>query len=320
MRDKIVDYCKSLNIDTVGFIKCREFTELKEFFSRRQDLGLQNEFEEADIEKRINPLTYMEDGKTIISIAFPYFHNVEYVENGFSIYTRGYDYHRVVKSYLAKICEYIESLGARAIPFVDSNSLPERYIAYLANVGFIGKNNLIITKKYGSYVFLAEIITNLDIECKERDFKDIHKFIECKECDICYKKCPSKAINKNKKNCNICVSYFTQKRDLEDKELKLLNGRVFGCDSCQISCPYNKDVSYSKIEEFYPLDFMNEDNTIELINSSNKSFKETFFKTSCGWRGKNVLKRNAIIRVSKHQDIKKLKVDSSYLKEYIDKI
>lgn len=323
VKEKIKNYCEGLGLDTIGFIKCRVFSELRDFYEERKKNNLENEFEEEDIEKRINPNIYMKEGKTIISIAFPYLHNTEYIDNGFSVYTRGEDYHKVVKSYLIKICEYIEELGGSAIALVDSNTLPERYIAYLAGVGFIGKNNMIITKKYGSFIFLGEIITDLKIECKDlRKFEEVNNFKECKECKICYDQCPTKAINSKRKNCNICVSYLTQKKDLEDKYIKLLNGRVFGCDSCQNECPYNKTALFSNIERFKPFSFMNENNTKDLANINNKNFKETFLQTSCGWRGKNVLKRNAIIKLAK-EDLKvlnELKTDSTYIENYINRL
>jgi epoxyqueuosine reductase len=320
-RDEIISFCNSLGLDTLGFIKCREFTELKDFFYERKEKGLENEFEEKDVLKRINPFNYMKEGKTIISIAFPYLHDVNYFDNGFSVYTRGTDYHRVVKSYLNKICDFIESIGGKALSFVDSNFLPERYIAYLSGVGFIGKNNLIITKKYGSYVFLGEIITDLEIETNERNYEEIQSFKECGECELCYKSCPSKAINPYKKNSNICVSYLTQKKELDDKHIKLLKGRVFGCDSCQDCCPYNEKIEFSKIEDFYPHDFMNRENSLQLVNASTKEFKESFFGTSCGWRGKNVLKRNALIKINNDKgDISTVKTDSPYLKDYVDRL
>ena len=66
---------------------------------------------------------------------------------------------------------------------------------------------------------------------------------------------------------------------------------------------------------------MNRDNSLELINSSTKEFKESFFKTSCGWRGKNVLKRNALIKINNDDgDIKDLKTDSPYLKDYLNRL
>ena len=74
IKDKIIEYCNSLGLDTIGFIPCRKFEELVEFYKYRKENNLENEFEEKEIEKRINPKVYMEDGKTIISIAFPYYH------------------------------------------------------------------------------------------------------------------------------------------------------------------------------------------------------------------------------------------------------
>ena len=231
-KEKIKAFCEALGLDTIGFTKCRSFEELRDFYTYRKENNLENEFEEKDIEKRINPNIYLKEGKTIISIAFPYCnsYDIDSDNNGFSIYTKRYDYHRVVKKYLNEVCAYIETLGGKAVSFVDSNSLPERYIAYLCGIGFIGKNNMIITKRYGSYVFLGEIITDLDIETEmKRNFTMVSHHKECGECDICLRECPTKSINKAKVNPNICLSYMTQKKELNNKEIKLLKvkGNIF---------------------------------------------------------------------------------------------
>lgn len=323
LKEKIEDFCKSLGLDTIGFIPCRPFDELKEFYKTRQDMNLQNEFEEKDIEKRMNPKHYMEDGKTILSIAFPYYHvdAANDQENGFSIYTKRLDYHRVLKKYLDEIGRYIESLGGKAISLVDSNTLPERYIAFLAGVGFIGKNNMIITEKYGSYVFLGEIITNLEIPCKDkRVFDQISDYSECGTCTKCLEQCPTKSIHVRRKNPNICLSYITQKKEISNQEIKLLKGNVFGCDFCQLRCPYNEKIEQNVLKEFESLAYMNED-VATYVAMDNKYFKEKISRTSCGWRGKNVIKRNAIINLyNKGYDISQLKSDSSYINDYINRL
>lgn len=344
VKTDIINYCFSLGIDSVGFIKCRKFDELTKLYKERKALNLENEFEEKDIEKRINPLVYLEEGKTIISIGFPYLAlkkdmdievfndgikedmvvNEKY-NDGFSVYTRGIDYHHVLNKYLNEIARIIESYGGKAEIFVDSNTLPERYIAYLAGVGFIGKNNLVITKKYGSYVFLGEIITDLEIYDEDKGtFDDINLFKECGECNICYTECPTKAINSVRKNCNICLSYLTQKKELKDWEMEKLEGRIFGCDSCQSKCPYNENIEYSSIEEFKSFYFMDNINEEFIINMNNSEFKETFKKTSCGWRGKNILKRNALIRkglyLKDKNSLDNIKLESPYLQEYLRRL
>lgn len=319
LKEKISKYIKDLGLTQFGFIPCRRFEELREFFEYRQKNNLQNEFEEKDIEKRINPNIYMEEGKTIISIAFPYYYEEEGCNNGFSVYTKRIDYHRVVRKYLDQIKAYIESLGGKAECFVDSNALPERYIAYLAGVGFIGRNNMIITKKYGSYVFLGEIITNLKIQCDDvRNIEEIKMYKECGTCERCFKECPTKSINANRKNPNICLSYITQKKEISNKEIKLLKGNVFGCDFCQKKCPYNEEAEANVLSEFETLEYMNDDVEV-FAGMNNKFFKEKISSTSCGWRGKNVIKRNALINMKYNgKDIDGFKCDSPYINEYID--
>lgn len=243
---KIIKYCNELGLDTIGITSCRKFKELEELFQLRKNKGYENEFEEKNIDKRINPKIYMEGGKAIISIAFPYMFNNEFDSKFyFSKYTMGKDYHLVISNYLKKICMFIESLGGEAKYFVDSNFLPERHIASLSGIGFIGKNNMIITKKYGSYVFLGEIITNLELE------EDKPVEYGCGNCSLCLQECPTGSIKGNFNNPNICLSYITQKKDLEDVWLSKLNGRIFGCDSCQKICPYNKKVNCSSIKNLY---------------------------------------------------------------------
>ncbi len=296
IKDEILRYSKELGLNTVGFVKCRRFEELEEELKYRKSEKIENEFEEKDIDKRINPFSYMEDGKTIISIAFPYRCEDEgYGEVYFSSYTRRLDYHRVVLKYLNRICDFIEKeFKGKAIAMVDSNGLPERYIACLSRIGFIGKNNMVITKEYGSYVFLGEIITDLAMDQYDDEWASKAQD-PCGNCDICLKKCPTSAINKIKTMPNRCMSYITQQKDIEEKWIKIMDGRLFGCDDCQRYCPYNLKAKFTNLEEFKTLDFMNNPDIDELIYMDNKLFKERYSNTSCGWRGKALLQRNAII-------------------------
>lgn len=319
MKEKIEEYIRGLGLDTFGWIPMRTFTELKDFYEARQQKNLQNEFEEKDVNVRIQPFYYMEDAKTILSIAFPYYHTGDDVSNGFSIYTKRMDYHKVLHGYLNQICEFIQSYGGKAQAYVDSNTLPERYIAYLAGVGFIGRNNLIITKKYGSYVFLGEIITDLALDCEDqRRFDEIHQYQECEDCRLCYQECPSKSINEVNINPNICLSYLTQKKEISEKEIRLLKDNVFGCDYCQLKCPYNQEAIVNVLKEFKTSEDMN--HSLETYaRMDNQYFKEKISTTSCGWRGRNVIRRNAILQLAKQgKEIEQYRGDSPYINKYID--
>ncbi|MBU3159301.1 tRNA epoxyqueuosine(34) reductase QueG [Clostridium frigoris] len=318
VKDDIIKFCSINGLDTIGFSECRIFHELNPYFDKRKKLGLENEFEERDLNKKINPFIYMKDGKTIISIAFPYLYDNDINKKlYFSNYTRGRDYHLVLIEYMKKICTFIEGMGAKAMYFVDSNALPERYIASLSGVGFIGKNNMLITQRYGSYVFLGEIITDLVID------PDKSVTQKCGNCEICLSSCPTSAIVKGKfginNNSNICLSYITQKKDIEDFWFDKLDGRLFGCDTCQRVCPYNKEVELSVIKEFKPYEHMRTPNLKELMNIDNKLFKDNYKITSCGWRGKNIIKRNAIINSLFIEKVKIITVEkdtSPYIRDY----
>ncbi|MBU3188651.1 tRNA epoxyqueuosine(34) reductase QueG [Clostridium bowmanii] len=317
-KEEIIEFCKKNGLDTIGFSECKIFHELNPYFERRKKLGLENEFEQQNIDNRLNPFLYMPEGKTIISIAFPYLYSLDFNEKThFSKYTLGRDYHVVLTEYMNKICKFIEAMGCKALCFVDSNALPERYIACNSGVGFIGKNNALITEKYGSYVFLGEIITDLIIQ------PDKPLLQKCGNCHICLQACPTNSIVKGKSgmnnNPNICLSYITQKKSLEDHWFEKLNGRLFGCDTCQSICPYNKGIELSKISEFKPYEHMRNIDLEALINMDNKLFKDKYKMTSAGWRGKSILKRNAIINAI---NIDKSKIEtiekdaSPYIRDY----
>ena len=104
--------------------------------------------------------------------------------------------------------------------------------------------------------------------------------------------------------------------------MNLLNGRIFGCDNCQLKCPYNEEAEFTKINELKVEEFMEKDNEDFIIAMNNSAFKETYKNTSCGWRGKNTLIRNAIIRKKKYknEDIKDIKTESPYIRSYIDRL
>jgi len=291
-KQDIIKYCNQLGLDCIGFTN-------KEAYKS---------FEKTD------PFSLLPKAETIISIAFPYKYKINNPSKAFfSRYTLGKDYHRVVSSYLKDICEYIGEIGGSAIYFSDNNTLPERYIANVSGVGFIGKNNMLITKKYGSFVFLGEIITNLVLE------PDKKLEMLCGECEKCLKACPTEAINNNSCDFKVCLSYITQEKQIEDRYLTKFKGRLFGCDSCQEACPYNIQGEYSKLMEFLPLDFMERPDIEELIYLDNKTFKEKYSATASAWRGKNILTRNALIyyiNSNRKENIKLEQIKSPYIKDY----
>ncbi|SHK33993.1 epoxyqueuosine reductase [Hathewaya proteolytica DSM 3090] len=322
-KDLIKEFCKSHGLDIVRFLPCQSCNDVENYFQYRKENGLINEFEEKDIIVRSNANYSMENAKTIISIAFPYRYKIDKSSNKFCVskYTLGEDYHKVVKKYLTCISDFIKvKLGGDAKVFVDSNSLPERYIAMKCGVGFIGKNNCIITEKYGSYVFLGEILTDLDIE-GDKPIENL-----CGACRNCIEACPTKAINgsENNKdnNSNICISYTSQKKDLESFWFPYLKNSLWGCDICQDVCPFNEKAHYSNIVEFSPKPYMLDLNIENIISMNNEEFNRNYRNLACGWRGKNLIIRNAIICEKNVYGVVKNRnnIASPYVKSYYDRL
>ena len=253
-------------------------------------------FVENDIEKRINPMLIREDAKSIIALGLSY--NKKFVgkldnkiRGKISIGAMGTDYHHLVKD---KLLYIKNTLNIEGDIFVDTGPLVDREVAKRCGLGYIGKSGNLINKKLGSIFFIGYIITNIEL----KPSKNIYNEDLCKDCDKCIKACPGKAILEKGFNYKTCISYLTQKKELEtEKEKELINRQIYGCDICQKVCPYNKDVyteEITDIDVFYP-------NIEHILNMTNKDFENTYKKTACGWRGKKILQRNAIIALANYK-------------------
>ena len=226
------------------------------------------------------------EGKTAIVFLFPYFSKYEKNSN-ISIYTYAKDYHIVIKDYLTKICSYIKEMVPDFNYKIYSDISPYNDIdlAYRAGLGIIGKNHLLINKKYGSYVFIGYIITETIFDI---DFPLSGK---CLNCQKCVKACPSGTLSTA--DFSKCLSSVTQKKgELTDTEKALIreNGYAFGCDICQTVCPMNLNVT-TPISEFKE-NLQTKINSKDFIGLSNKTFREHYKEKAFSWRGKQVLLRN----------------------------
>ena len=287
---EIIELFNKNNIDTVGIAPIGPYEELKKVLEDKVNKNLITGMEEPDIEKRINPKLIMKDASSIIVCAIPYYVGEKY-ESNISMYCHGLDYHLVIKEKLNKICEEIKIKDEKFEYkiFADNGPLVDRYLAYLAGLGYYGINNNLITDKYGSYVFIGYIVNNYNLEPDEKLNKN------CMKCNKCVKYCPGNALEGNyQMDPKKCVSYITQKKEEltdEEKEKMRKNKSVFGCDVCQNVCPHNQDVAISNIEEF-TTNLITNLSEEEINSISNKEFKRRYNDRAFSWRGRNIIKRN----------------------------
>lgn len=219
--------------------------------------------------------------KSVIVALFPYRLD-NYPERNISKYAVVPDYHKVCTEKLGRVCDGLKKLypNNNFVCFADNSPIRETVAAKLAGLGTIGKNGLLINETYGSYVFIAEIVTDLELT------PSIPCDNVCLECDLCIKNCPTGAIRDGKVNEKICLSYITQKKGtLAEDEQKLVKkgSIVWGCDVCSDVCPMNKNIHTTNIKEF-------KTDTVFKVDypENNREIKDRAF----GFRGAEVIRRN----------------------------
>ena len=229
---------------------------------------------------------FRKEYKSIVVALFPYFCGTVDKSN-ISLYTRGKDYHIVIKDIFDKIFEGL-SVKDYCV-YTDTGPEIDRKLALESGLGFVGKNGMIINKNYGSYVFIGYALCN-----EEFDYSSSLN-LNCSGCNMCITSCPGGAITPGGKfDTEKCLSHITQKKgELTHVEISKIvdNGMIFGCDVCQVVCPHNRDVLYSGIKEFTEtlIDNLYSD---DIKNLSNKEFKIKFGDRAFSWRGKALLERN----------------------------
>lgn len=278
MINKIKTAAAALGISAVGVCKARVLSELA--YKLPPDTPMVS----GSVDERINPFLYLPEAKSIIVCLFSY-HNGGKTSN-LSFYARGEDYHRVIERKLGALCKILEDGGFAAKSYCDTGALCDRYLAYLAGLGFFGKNHCLINPDYGSYTFIGYILTDAELEA------DTPLEESCIGCGKCIEACPGGALTNSGLDPEKCVSYLTQKKgELTAAEQIILkkSGSVWGCDICQTVCPHNKSAKLTVIAEFRTslVEKLEPD-----IAESNRDFKRKYQDRAFSWRGYGVIKRN----------------------------
>jgi epoxyqueuosine reductase len=308
LKQKLISKAKEIGIDKIGFTTADPFIALRERLKESQEKGYASGFEEPDIEKRVRPELSLPEAKSIIAIALAYpskLKNPPRSESGAyrGIFCRaswGEDYHYVLREKLSLLSVYLQELvpDARTQVMVDTGALSDRAVAERAGIGWSGKNTSIITKEFGSWVYLGEMITDVYIP------PDTPATDECGDCTICIDACPTGAIvQAGQLNAQACIAYLTQTKGFLAEEYRSkLGNRLYGCDTCQTVCPKNRKRHFDHQTAFQPDPEKVKPLLKPLLQMSNREFKERFGRMSGAWRGKKPIQRNAIIALAHFKD------------------
>lgn len=254
--EEIKQYALSLGFDACGICRAEESDQgvyYRKWLSERCHAGM--DYLERNIDKRMDSRLLVEGAKSIISVALNYF-PLHFQHEGvprFAYYAYGEDYHDIVKGKLSRLFDFIKLRfpGVSGRYFSDSAPVLERFWAARSGLGFVGKNTLLIIPGKGSYFFLGELIVDLELDY------DSPVSQNCGKCRRCLDACPTGAIEKpHWMNAQKCISYQTieNKGEISPEIVQLLSNNVYGCDICQVVCPWNRYARPHNTPELNPLD------------------------------------------------------------------
>ena len=272
----IKNKAKELGFNKVGIAKAvatpDEQSKLEKWLKSKKNSSMTWLDKRKD--ERGNIFKYFKNAKSVISVGLNYYTGFEQKDinsdYSFSNYAWGKDYHDIVKSKLYQLMNYINKIDKKAKGIICSDTSPvmDKVWSQRAGIGWIGKHTNLITKDYGSWIFLGELILDIELDYDPSFDEDL-----CGTCTACIDSCPTVALDEYQINAGKCISYLNiEHRGEFADDNKNLHGWIYGCDICQNVCPWNKKFSQITDEdEFKPKD--------EILNWTNEDWKNLDQKT-----------------------------------------
>jgi epoxyqueuosine reductase len=306
---RIKEQAREIGFDLVGITSAKPLLEARKILKERNING--------NLALLTTPGLHLPGARSIISLAISYASSREFKEDAsIALYARSRDYHIVLKEKMEFIINYIKKLEpeVRFRAYTDTGNILEREIARRAGLGWIGRNNNLLNPEYGSYLFLAEIITDLDLDLDREMTGD------CGNCQLCVDNCPGKALKPYYLEPEKCISYLTQKRGfLSLSNREKIGNNLWGCDACLSICPYNRNIPLDLHPEFTPVLRGDLETILNMDNLNNQVWQQS----ALAWRGLRTLKRNALINIGNSRNDRfmpllnrELKSPSPILREY----
>jgi epoxyqueuosine reductase len=261
LTDIIKQRARFEGFDKVGIVHCEALQEegrhLKEWLSR--DFQGEMSWMQRDVARRIDPGQIFPGARSVVVVALNYFtsakHHNDPATGKVSRYAWGDDYHEVVSQKLRSLLSWIKEVvpAAEGKVCVDIQPVMDKAWAVRAGLGWLGKHTNVITPEFGSWVFIGELLLNLNLAYDTEQIED-----HCGTCTLCIDACPTDAITEPYVlDSNKCISYATielRAPDLPKQVSENLSGWLYGCDICQDVCPWNRFEQPTREASFEPRD------------------------------------------------------------------
>ena len=298
------DIAHAEGFDAVGFVSPDAIpeaaTRLHEFISagRHGDM----DWMETHQTRREAPLNLWADVKTVIMLGMNYgpdtnpLDALEVKEKGvISVYARGHDYHDVIKKKLKKLARrLVEETGGAVKVFVDTAPIMEKPLAEAAGLGWQGKHTNLVSRTFGSWLFLGSIFTTYDLP------KDTPEIDHCGSCSVCLDICPTDAFPEPYKlDARRCISYLTieAKSQIPLAFRSKMGNHIYGCDDCLSVCPWNKYASISREAKLHARTELTAPDLLTLVKLDDTNFRALFRASPIKRTGRDRFVRNVLIAI-----------------------
>ncbi len=305
IRDKALE----LGFDAVGFapaaLGAKARTRLQDFLDAGQhgDMGWMKD----RAEQRSHPRALWPEARSVIALGLSYAPEGDPLaavgerdRGNISVYARGRDYHDVVKGMLKHLAQFIVArYGPEVKVFVDTAPVMEKPLAQKAGIGWQGKHTNLVSRAHGSWLFLGEIYTTLDIPA------DAPHADRCGSCTRCLSACPTGAFPAPYRlDASRCISYLTiEHKGAISHELRpLIGNRIYGCDDCLAVCPWNRFAQVGRQEKLRARDDLVAPHLAELAALDDAGFRARFSGSPIKRIGRDRFIRNVLIAIGNSGD------------------
>ena len=292
-------WAAELGIDVVGAAPAEPYAETERHIHERRSRGLfaDMRFTMARPEVSCHPEELLPGARTVISAALCYYAEEPPLEPGEGRLPRYTWFHAY-----AQLREKLEALGRRLggeyRVLVDENDHVDREGAVRAGVGFYGKNTMLITRRFGSWVVVGTLVTDVDVEASSR------LELDCGSCTLCIEACPTGALDEpGVLDSTRCLSYWTQAPEPIPEEYRdELGPQVYGCDICQDVCPWNRGVEKRRAGEAPPGGSEPHVSLVEWLELEDDELRTRYERLYFPRKDPRYLRRNALVALGNTGD------------------
>jgi len=309
LKAALASEARALGFDCIGVTAPDVLAEAGRYFREFLEAGAHGDMDwlAAHPERRTDPRAMWADVRSIIMLGINYGPDKDPLvvleqrtSGAISVYAQGDDYHEVIKKRLKTLARWlVDASGCEVKVFVDTAAVMEKPLARAAGLGWQGKHTNLVSRQFGSWLFLGAIFTTLDLPRDETE-RD-----HCGSCRACLDICPTSAFPAPYKlDARRCISYLTieNKGPIPHEFRKAIGNRIYGCDDCLAVCPWNKFAQAGHEAKLAARDELRAPSLAELARLDDASFRARFTKSPVKRIGRDRFVRNVLIAVGNSKD------------------